>query len=171
MLQNAYFLAKIGADTAKNEQHFADILCTILAETGNYPTRPPSGAGLVVVAGVAVLALRFFVADVVVVPALRFVVLVVEDVVVDFFFGFSDRVLLWFRSPPFTGGRPSLRGRPGPRATGAGLVVIRSAAHLSHKPWEEFYSTCIFFVFSFCVLLCLLLSRARPEILLKSRGA
>ena len=26
MLQNAYFLAKIGADTAKNEQHFAEIL-------------------------------------------------------------------------------------------------------------------------------------------------
>ena len=26
MLSNAYFLAKIGADTAKNEQHFAEIL-------------------------------------------------------------------------------------------------------------------------------------------------
>ena len=26
MLQNAYFLAKIGADTAGNEQHFAEIL-------------------------------------------------------------------------------------------------------------------------------------------------
>ena len=26
MLQNAYFLAKFGADTAENEQHFADIL-------------------------------------------------------------------------------------------------------------------------------------------------
>ena len=26
MLQNAYFLAKIGADTAENEQRFADIL-------------------------------------------------------------------------------------------------------------------------------------------------
>ena len=25
-LQNAYFLAKIGADTAENEQHFAEIL-------------------------------------------------------------------------------------------------------------------------------------------------
>ena len=24
MLQNAYFLAKIGADTAENEQHFAE---------------------------------------------------------------------------------------------------------------------------------------------------
>ena len=26
MLQNAYFLAKIGADTAENEQHFAEML-------------------------------------------------------------------------------------------------------------------------------------------------
>ena len=26
MLQNAYFLAKIGADTVENEQHFAEIL-------------------------------------------------------------------------------------------------------------------------------------------------
>ena len=26
MLQNAYFVAKIGADTAENEQHFAEIL-------------------------------------------------------------------------------------------------------------------------------------------------
>ena len=26
MLQNAYFLAKIGGDTAENEQHFAEIL-------------------------------------------------------------------------------------------------------------------------------------------------
>ena len=25
MLQNAYFLAKIGADTAENEQHFAEL--------------------------------------------------------------------------------------------------------------------------------------------------
>ena len=38
MLQNAYFLAKIGADTAKNEQHFAEILPKI----GNYPTGPPA---------------------------------------------------------------------------------------------------------------------------------
>ena len=37
MLQNAYFLAKIGADTAENEQHFAEIL----PRTGNYPTGPP----------------------------------------------------------------------------------------------------------------------------------
>ena len=28
MLQNAYFLAKTGADTAENEQHFAEILPT-----------------------------------------------------------------------------------------------------------------------------------------------
>ena len=31
MLQNAYFLAKIGADTAENEQHFAEILPTYRA--------------------------------------------------------------------------------------------------------------------------------------------
>ena len=37
MLQNAYLLAKIGADTAENEQHFAEIL----PKTGNYPTGPP----------------------------------------------------------------------------------------------------------------------------------
>ena len=37
MLSNAYFLAKIGADTAENEQHFAEILPKI----GNYPTGPP----------------------------------------------------------------------------------------------------------------------------------
>ena len=37
MLQNAYFLAKIGFDTAENEQHFAKILPKI----GNYPTGPP----------------------------------------------------------------------------------------------------------------------------------
>ena len=36
MLQNAYFLAKIGADTAEHEQHFAEIL----PKTGNYPTGP-----------------------------------------------------------------------------------------------------------------------------------
>ena len=34
MLQNAYFLAKIGADTAENEQHFAEILPKI----GSYRT-------------------------------------------------------------------------------------------------------------------------------------
>ena len=39
MLQNAYFVAKIGADTAENEQHFAEIL----PKTGNYPTGPEDG--------------------------------------------------------------------------------------------------------------------------------
>ena len=38
MLQNACLLAKIGADTAENEQHFAEIL----PKTGNYPTGPTS---------------------------------------------------------------------------------------------------------------------------------
>ena len=51
MLQNAYFLAKIGADTAENEQHFAEIL----PKTGAFAFRPgwarlawpasPRGAG------------------------------------------------------------------------------------------------------------------------------
>ena len=36
MLQNAYFLAKIGADTAENDRNFAEILPKI----GNYPTGP-----------------------------------------------------------------------------------------------------------------------------------
>ena len=34
MLQNAYFLAKIGADTAENEQHFAEIFGDFLRLTG-----------------------------------------------------------------------------------------------------------------------------------------
>ena len=42
MLQNAYFHAKIGADTAENEQHFAEILPKI----GNYPTGPAGYAGI-----------------------------------------------------------------------------------------------------------------------------
>ena len=42
MLQNAYFLAKIGADTAENEQDFAENLPKI----GNYPTGPPRCARL-----------------------------------------------------------------------------------------------------------------------------
>ena len=41
-----FLLAKIGADTAENEQHFAEILPKI----GNYPTgspdSPPRGRGL-----------------------------------------------------------------------------------------------------------------------------
>ena len=41
MLQNAYLVAKIGADTAENEQHFAEILPKI----GNYPTGPPGAPG------------------------------------------------------------------------------------------------------------------------------
>ena len=45
MLQNAYFLAKkkkkIGADTAENEQHFAENL----PKFGNYPTAQVSEAG------------------------------------------------------------------------------------------------------------------------------
>ena len=55
--QNAYFFAKIGADTAENEQHFAEIL----PKTGNYPTGPlgpgARAAGLLVVAAL-VLARR-----------------------------------------------------------------------------------------------------------------
>ena len=42
MLQNAYFIAKIGADTAENEQHFAEILPKI----GNYPTGPLVDCGV-----------------------------------------------------------------------------------------------------------------------------
>ena len=41
MLQNAYLLAKIGADTAENEQHFAKNL----RKTDNYPTGPPLAIG------------------------------------------------------------------------------------------------------------------------------
>ena len=37
MLQNAYFLAKVGADTTENEQHFAECL----PKLGNYPTAHP----------------------------------------------------------------------------------------------------------------------------------
>ena len=42
MLQNAYFLAKIGADTAENEQHFAEILPTdaldgVVGGRGDHP--------------------------------------------------------------------------------------------------------------------------------------
>ena len=39
MLQDAYLLAKVGADTAENERNFAEILPKI----GNYPTGPPEG--------------------------------------------------------------------------------------------------------------------------------
>ena len=47
MLQNAYFLAKIGADTAENERNFAEILPKI----GNYPTGLPKKEDLAVAAG------------------------------------------------------------------------------------------------------------------------
>ena len=42
MLQNAYFLARIGADTAENEQHFAEILPTDALPTEHRcpPTQP-----------------------------------------------------------------------------------------------------------------------------------
>ena len=44
MLQNAYFLAKIGADTAENERNVAEILpkfCKILAKFRNFALRQP----------------------------------------------------------------------------------------------------------------------------------
>ena len=51
MLQNAYLLAKIGADTAENEQHFAEIcqkLATTLrvrrAMTRDAGRQPPAGS-------------------------------------------------------------------------------------------------------------------------------
>ena len=54
MLQNAYILAKIGADTAENEQHVAEIL----QKTGNYPTgsSDPSSRAADVVSDAAVEA-------------------------------------------------------------------------------------------------------------------
>ena len=47
MLQNAYFLAKIGADTAENEQHFAKNLPKI----SNYPDGSGRGEAGVLMAG------------------------------------------------------------------------------------------------------------------------
>ena len=41
MLQNAYFLAKIGADTAENEQHFAEIWPIGGRERGRRARSPP----------------------------------------------------------------------------------------------------------------------------------
>ena len=42
MLQNAYFLAKISADTAENEQHFAEICQpTLRAPADASPQRNP----------------------------------------------------------------------------------------------------------------------------------
>ena len=43
MLQNAYFLAKIGADTAENEQHFAEILPTDAQASTPSSLRAPRG--------------------------------------------------------------------------------------------------------------------------------
>ena len=40
MLQNAYFLAKIGADTAENEQHFAEICLAAMAYDPGRSLRP-----------------------------------------------------------------------------------------------------------------------------------
>ena len=54
MLQNAYFLAKIGADAAENEQHFAEIL----PKNGNYPTGPDEELADVTLSRFQVLLLR-----------------------------------------------------------------------------------------------------------------
>ena len=43
MLQNAYFLAKIGADTARKEQHFAEILPIGRRVAGRRQTRRAAG--------------------------------------------------------------------------------------------------------------------------------
>ena len=40
MLQNAYFLAKIGDDTSENEQHFAEILPVERPSARRRPTGP-----------------------------------------------------------------------------------------------------------------------------------
>ena len=47
MLQNAYLLAKIGADTAENEQHFAEILqiCRRVAGAAGRQDLLEGGAG------------------------------------------------------------------------------------------------------------------------------
>ena len=42
MLKNAYFLAKIGADTAENEQHFAKF-CHFAAPARSAPLAPALG--------------------------------------------------------------------------------------------------------------------------------
>ena len=44
MLQNAYFLGKIGADTAENEQHFPKFCrSAAVSPTGRGPRRGPRG--------------------------------------------------------------------------------------------------------------------------------
>ena len=50
MLQNAYLVAKIGADTAENEQHFAEILPTD-AILGQHALRVRAQRGRTVAAG------------------------------------------------------------------------------------------------------------------------
>ena len=40
MLQNAYLLAKIGADTAENEQHFAEILPKLATTAPSFLREP-----------------------------------------------------------------------------------------------------------------------------------
>ena len=40
MLQNAYLLAKIGADTAENEQHFAENLLRVSRDFSQQELRP-----------------------------------------------------------------------------------------------------------------------------------
>ena len=44
MLNNAYLLAKIGADTAENEQRFAEMLP--IGRSAGRPARAPRGPGL-----------------------------------------------------------------------------------------------------------------------------
>ena len=70
MLQNAHFLAKIGADTAENEQHFAEILPTDALWRRRHdrgkaePRTPPVGpAGLSGVPDVLELSGRVFARD------------------------------------------------------------------------------------------------------------
>ena len=46
MLKNAYLLAKIGADTAQHEQHFAEILPRFCRSAVVSPTDAATGAGL-----------------------------------------------------------------------------------------------------------------------------
>ena len=53
MLQDAYFLAKIGADAAENEQHFAEILPS--APPSGPPSWAPAWVAAVVVAAVVLL--------------------------------------------------------------------------------------------------------------------
>ena len=67
MLQNAYFLAKIGADTAEIEQHFAEILPTdalwrlggSAREPASPPAPPAGGSGGAREGGSEAAALRF----------------------------------------------------------------------------------------------------------------